>query len=104
MCTAGQYLRDMPDTTDVVGTLEWLIKADLKVQTEDLICAAQEQALRNNSVKHHIDMTESPLRRRVFGEKVESVDHVVNGCKKLANEDSTMLHRRPTGKCVRNME
>ena len=30
----GQYLRDMPDTTDVVGTWEWLRKADLKVCTE----------------------------------------------------------------------
>ena len=30
----GHYLRDMPDTTDIVGTWEWLRTADLKVQTE----------------------------------------------------------------------
>ena len=40
----------------------WLRSSDLKVQTEGLICAAQEQALRTNYVKHHIDRTaKSPL-------------------------------------------
>ena len=46
----GQYLRAMPDTTDVVGTWEWLRTVDLKVQTEALLCAAQEQAIRTNSI------------------------------------------------------
>ena len=36
--------------TYVVGTWDWLRKADLKVQTEALLCAAQEQALWTNSV------------------------------------------------------
>ena len=72
----------MPDTTDVVGT--WLRKADLKVQTEALLCVAQEQAIRNNSVKHHIDKTaESPLCR-LCG---ENVDHIVSGFKKLAQKE-----------------
>ena len=30
---------------------------DLKAGTEALICAAQDQALRTNYVKHHIDKT-----------------------------------------------
>ena len=80
----GQYLRDMPDTTDVVGTLEWLRKADLKVQTEALLCAAKEQAIRNNSVKHHIDKTAESFLCRLCSEKAENVDHVVSECKNLA--------------------
>ena len=44
----SQYLRDMPDVTDVVGMWEWLRKADLKVQADALLCAAQEQAIRTN--------------------------------------------------------
>ena len=88
----GMYLRDMPDTTDVVGTWEWLRKADLKVQTEAQLCAAQEQTFRTNSVKHHIDkMADSPLCR-LGGEKVENVDHVVSGCKTLAQKEYKRRH------------
>ena len=46
----GKCLRDVPDATAVVGTWEWLRKADLKVQSEALLCAVQEQAMRTNSV------------------------------------------------------
>jgi len=51
----SQYLREIPYTTDVLGTWEWLRKADLKVQNVALLHMAQEQALRTNSVKHHSD-------------------------------------------------
>lgn len=58
----GQFQRHMPETTDAEQTWSWLRSSDLKVQTEGLICAAQEQALRTNFVKHHIDRTaKSPL-------------------------------------------
>ena len=41
-----------------------VIKGDLKVGTEALLCAAQEQAIRTNYIKYHIDKTsESPLCR-----------------------------------------
>lgn len=62
------------------------------MQTEALLCAAQERAIRTNSVKHHIEKTaESPLCR-LFGEKVENVDHVVSGCKKLAQKEYKRIH------------
>ena len=51
----GQFLRDMAETTDAEQTWSWLISSDLKVQMEAFICAAQEQALRTNNVRHHID-------------------------------------------------
>ena len=41
---------------------EWTTKGDLKVETEALIFAAQERALRTNYVKINIDMSvDSPL-------------------------------------------
>ena len=41
---------------------EWTTKGDLKVETEALIFAAQEQALRTNYVKINIDTSvDSPL-------------------------------------------
>ena len=34
---------------------QWLKASELKRETESLICAAQEQALRTNTVKNDID-------------------------------------------------
>ena len=42
----GQFLREIRDGIDKRETWRWLRKADKKVETEALICAAQEQALR----------------------------------------------------------
>ena len=50
----GQFIREMPESTDAKETWKWL-SAGLKIQTEALLCAAQEQALRTKYVKHHID-------------------------------------------------
>ena len=67
-------------------------KSDLKAETEALICAAQEQALRTNYIKFNIDKTvESPLCR-MCGEKGESVGHLISGCKKLAQREYKRRH------------
>ena len=50
----GQFLRDMPETVDKDKMWEWTRKSDLKIGTEALIFAAQEQALRTNYVKFNI--------------------------------------------------
>ena len=44
----------------------WQRKADLKVETEAMLCAAQEQAIQTNYVKHKIDKTaQSPFEECV---------------------------------------
>ena len=54
--------------------------------TEVLICAAQEQALRTNWVKHHIDKTApSPLCRFC-------ANYIVSGCEKLAQREYKRRH------------
>ena len=42
----GQFLSDMPGTTDAEQTCSWLMSSDVKVQTDALIFAAQQQALK----------------------------------------------------------
>ena len=37
-----QFIREMPKTTDEEETWSWLRKANLKVETEVMLCAAQE--------------------------------------------------------------
>ena len=60
----GQFLREMPETVHRDKTSDWTRKNDLKVETEALIFAAQEQALRTNYVKFNIDNSvNSPLCR-----------------------------------------
>ena len=84
----GQYLRHN----------RW----DLKFQTEALTCTAQEKALRNNSIKHHIDKAaESPLCR-LCGEKSENVDHIVSGCKKLTQKEYKRRHDNVRRQCTGN--
>ena len=62
----GQCKRDLDKEVDMEKTWWWLKKGDLKSETEALLCAAQEQALRTNYMKFHIERTsESPLCRFV---------------------------------------
>ena len=52
-----QFVREMPETIDETETWNWLRNADLKVETEAMLCAAQKEAIRTNHVKHKIDKT-----------------------------------------------
>ena len=45
----GQYVREMPDTVEKKESWTRLRTGDLKVETEALICATQEQALTLNT-------------------------------------------------------
>ena len=59
----------------------------MKIGTEALLCAAQEQTIRANCVKHHIDKTsESPLCI-LYGTKCGSVQYLVNEFEKLAKKE-----------------
>ena len=51
----------MLEKIDKDKTWQWLSKSDLKIGTEALLCNAQEQAIRINYAKHHVNKTnESP--------------------------------------------
>ena len=65
----GQFVREMPETKDEKETWYWLRKADLKVETEAMLYAAQEQAIRTNYVKHKIDKTAQSTLCRMWDKK-----------------------------------
>ena len=88
----GQFSREMKDEIDRRRTWIWVVKSDLKVQTEALIFAAQEQALRTNYVKYNVDKTvDSPLCR-MCKIKGETVQHLVCECSKLAQREYKRRH------------
>ena len=76
----GQYVREKEG---IDWDRTWSVDCksiDLKGCTEALICSAQEQALRTNYTRFHIDhTTQSPLCR-MCGSKGETVGHVVSEC------------------------
>ena len=55
-----------------------------KRETEGLIMAAQDQALRTNSIKYRIDMQTISVACRMCGEREESISHILAECKMLA--------------------
>ena len=71
---------------------QWLSRGDLKVGTEALLCAAQEQAIRTNYIKYHIDKTRDSSMCRLCGKKGESVQHIASGCEKLAQKEYKRQH------------
>ena len=42
----GQFIRETMETVDKEKMWQWLSNGDLKVRTEALLCAAQEQTIR----------------------------------------------------------
>ena len=88
----GQFDREMNENVDKGLSWNRVVKSDLKVQTEALIFAAQEQALRTNYIKHKIDKTsENPLCR-MCGNKGETVQHLICECSKLAQREYKRRH------------
>ena len=86
----GQYRRQITTIADP-SSWQWL-QQDLKKETESLIIAAQDQAIRTNYIKHRVDKsTASPLCR-LCRSCSETIDHILNGCPKLAQTEYKMRH------------
>ena len=91
----GQYLREKEGIA-WDRTWQWTTKGDLKGCTEALICSAQEQALRTNYTRFHIDDTaESPLCG-MHESNGETVAHVVGECSKLVQTEYNGRHDNVT--------
>ena len=87
----GQILRQTEDIRNSLSW-EWLRKGDIKKETEGMILAAQEQALRTNAIKANIDKQNVSALCRMCHQKEESVNHVICECSKLAQSDYKIRH------------
>ena len=79
----GQFFRNPEKGRDDKSWI-WLKNGKLKKETEGLITAAQDQALRTNSIKNSIDKQQVSPACRLCGERDETVSHIVAECKMLA--------------------
>ena len=88
-------------------TWMWLGKGNLKRETESLRIAAQNNAIRTNHIKARIDKTQQNSRCRFYGEKDDTINHIISGCSKLAQRvyktSTTGWAMGSTGNCARNL-
>ena len=87
----GQFIRQTKNIADRT-TWNWMVNGELKKETEGLLTAAQDQALRTNAIKVKIDKQEGDPTCRMCKAKEESVGHLVSECSKLAQTEYKGRH------------
>ena len=87
----GQYLRQTKEVRREQSWV-WLQNGDLKMETESLIVAAQNQSIRTNLVQVKIDKNQKDMLCRLCKEADESIDHVDSGCSKLGQKEYKTRH------------
>ena len=87
----GQFIRQ----TEAVAAKEtwaWLSRGGIKRETETLILAAQEQAIRTNQIKAKIDRTQEDCLCRMCKQADETVNHLLSECSKMAQREFKKIH------------
>ena len=67
-------------------TWTWLRKGNLKRETESLLIAAQDNAIRTNHIKVRIDKTQQNSKCRLCSDRDETINLIISECSKLAQE------------------
>ena len=73
-------------------TWTWLRKGNFKRETESLLIAAQDSAIRTNHIKAKIDKTQQNCKCRLCGDRDETINHIISECSKLAQREYKMRH------------
>ena len=68
-------------------TWTWLRKGNFKRETESLLIAAQDSAIRTNHIKARIDKTQQNSKCRLCGDRDETINHMISECSKLAQRE-----------------
>ena len=58
-------------------------KRKLRRETESLLIAAQNNAIRTNHIKTRIDKTQRNSKYRLCGDGGETINHIIRECSKL---------------------
>ena len=79
-------------------TWTWRRKGNFKKETESLLKAAQNNAVRTNHIKARIDKTQNS-ECRLCSERDETINHIISECSKLAQKGYKIRHDR-VGKVI----
>ena len=73
-------------------TCTWLRKRNFKRETESLLMAAQNSAIKTNHIKVRIDKTQQYSKCRLCGDRDETINHIISECSKLALKEYKARH------------
>ena len=73
-------------------TWTWLRKENFKRETESLLIAAQDSALRTNHITARIDKTQQNSKCRLCDDRDETINHIISECSKLAQSGYKERH------------
>ena len=68
-------------------TWMWLRKGNFKRETESLLMAAVNSAIRTSHIKARIDKTQQNSKYRLCGDRDETINHIISECSKLAPKE-----------------
>ena len=86
MLLYGQFARQSEDQRND-ETWTWLKEGKLNRETESLIVAAQDQAIRTNYVKATIDRSQTDPKCKIFNQHNETISHY---CKCVSKTDTNI--------------
>ena len=87
----GQFIRQTSDIASE-GTWQWLERGELKKETEGMIMAAQDQALRTRYIQNKIDGVNVSPKCRKCNIKDETINHIASECSALAQNQYKKRH------------
>ena len=91
----GQYPKRLQDgDVDEEESNSWLKSAGLKSETEDLIVAVQDQALKTKYMQAKIIKNTADPKCRICGRFQETVHHIVSGCPELSKTEYVHRHNK----------
>ena len=73
-------------------TWAWLRKENFKRETESLLMAAQNSAIRNNRIKARIDKTQQNSKCKLCGDRDGTINHIISECSRLAQKEYKARH------------
>ena len=87
-------------------TWTWLSKGNFKRETEALLIAAQNNAIRTNQINPRIDKTQQNSKCTLCSDRDETINHIISECSKLAQKEyetghdwvGKMIHREMCNK------
>ena len=73
-------------------TWTWLRKGNFKREIESLLIAALNNAVRTNHIKARIDKTQQNSKCKLYGDRDETIKHIISECSKLAQNKYKTRH------------
>ena len=86
----GRFKRQI---NNILHDKTWtLLRNGIFKETESLLIAAQDSAIRTNHIKARIDKTQQNSKCRLCGDRDETINHIISECSKLAQREYKARH------------